>query len=299
MSTPKIPVSSRTVRLLLLAGFFFTGMLIASVFTMLVMKGDNGEMDITRTGVLVSSVVQNIIAFIAPVLLLAWLVSSRPWKELYITEIPRWRAVAGVLLIYIVSVPGMTWLTAVNEAVTFPQWLSGLEEILHLMEDQAAESTDKILDVTSSGALVVNILIVGVLTGVGEEMFFRAGIQNFIHRGNTPVRPWIAVWVTAFIFSVMHFQFFGFLPRLLLGAYFGYLLVWTRSLWVPVIAHALNNSVAVWEGYAVNTGMFTEQTLAFGEPGSGTEWMAAVSAMLLIIIFTVGRKALFQIRTGR
>lgn len=294
MSTPELPVTSRLIRLLLLAGFFFTGMVVASVVTLLLMNGADNTMTITRQGVLISSVVQNMAAFIAPAALSAWLVCARPWDDLCLTTPPRWTGVAGVVLTCLVSIPAMNWLTAVNEAVTFPEWLSPLESMLRSMENQALESTDAMLDVTSVGALIVNILIIGVLTGIGEEMFFRGGVQNFIQRGEKPVKTWKAVWITAFIFSAMHFQFYGFLPRLLLGAYFGYLLVWTRSLWVPVMAHALNNSLAVWGAYAVNAGQFTEDSFDFGAPGSGTEWTAAVSVVLLIVIFTAGRKVLFR-----
>lgn len=296
MSTPKLPVTSRLIRLLLLAGFFFTGMMVASVAALLLMNGSDGTMTITREGVLITSLMQNIVAFIAPALLLAWLVCVRPWDDLYLTAAPRWTGVVGVVLISLISIPAMNWLTAVNETVTFPEWLSPLENMLRSWEMQALETTDAMLDVTSVGGLIVNILVVGVLTGIGEEMFFRGGVQNFIQRGDRPVKTWKAVWITAFIFSAMHFQFYGFLPRLLLGAYFGYLLVWTRSLWVPVLAHALNNSLAVWGEYTVNIGQFTEESFNLGEPGSGTEWTAIVSVVLLIIIFTVGRNSLFRPR---
>lgn len=296
MSVPKLPVTSRTIRLLLLAGFFFSGMMVASVVAMLLMKGPEDTMTVTRSSVLVSSVIQNIVAFIVPVVLLAWLVSERPWKELYLTEPPRIPSVIGVILICVVSVPAMNWLTAVNEAITFPDWLSPLEELLRSMENQAAASTQEIMNETTVGGLIVNILIVGILTGLGEEMFFRGGVQNFIQRGDTPIRPWIAIWVTAVIFSAMHFQFFGFLPRMVLGAYFGYLLVWTRSLWIPVIAHALNNSLALCGGYIINTGKLTEDSFNIGVPGSGTEWMAAVSTVMIVVTVAFARKYLFQTR---
>ncbi len=296
MSTLKLPVASRPVRLLLLAGFFSIGLLIASAVSMLLMTESDGAMKITWSGVLITSVVQNIVAFIAPVAVLVRLVSARPWQELYLNTAPRWEAVLGVVMVCVVSVPAMNWLTAVNEAVTFPEWLSPLERMFRSMENQALESTRKIIEVCSVEGLIINILVVGVLTGIGEEMFFRGGVQNYIHRGNTPVKPWVAIWVSAFIFSAMHFQFYGFLPRMLLGAYFGYLLVWTRCLWVPVIAHALNNSMAVGGEFMYNKFLIDNDVLTIGEPGTSTEWVAFLSLTGLIIILSFARSMMFRPR---
>ncbi|HMR19324.1 MAG TPA: CPBP family intramembrane metalloprotease, partial [Sphingobacterium sp.] len=52
----------------------------------------------------------------------------------------------------------------------------------------------------------------------------------------------LAIWITAVVFSAIHFQFYGFFPRLLLGAFFGYMMAWTQNIWVPVVAHFINNA---------------------------------------------------------
>ena len=85
------------------------------------------------------------------------------------------------------------------------------------------------------------------LTGIGEEMLFRGTIQRIFSEGK--VNTHIAVWCSAFIFSALHFQLFGFIPRMLLGAFFGYLYVWSGSLWLPILAHALNNSLSTLTYY--------------------------------------------------
>ena len=96
---------------------------------------------------------------------------------------------------------------------------------------------------TSWGALAVNVLIVGVAAGFSEELLFRGAFQRLLTTGG--MNRHLAVWAVAFVFSAVHMQFFGFFPRLLLGAYFGYLLLWTRNIWVPVAAHTLNNTIYV------------------------------------------------------
>ena len=81
------------------------------------------------------------------------------------------------------------------------------------------------------------------LPAVGEELAFRGVLQQtLIGKNSNP--PW-GIWGAAFIFSFIHFQFFGFLPRLLLGAFFGYLFYWSKSLWLPILGHFINNTSAV------------------------------------------------------
>ncbi|MDE6177435.1 MAG: CPBP family intramembrane metalloprotease, partial [Paramuribaculum sp.] len=91
--------------------------------------------------------------------------------------------------------------------------------------------------------LIISVIIIGVLAGVSEELFFRGTLQRLLI--TRPMPPHIAIWLTAVIFSLVHFQFFGFVPRVLLGAFFGYLAWWSGSVWLPAIIHAVNNSVVV------------------------------------------------------
>ena len=84
-------------------------------------------------------------------------------------------------------------------------------------------------------SLIVSVLIVGVFAGFSEELFFRGAMQRIMM--STRLNLHVTIWVVAVIFSLFHFQFFGFMPRLLLGAYFGYLLVLRRSLLGSVFGH--------------------------------------------------------------
>jgi membrane protease YdiL (CAAX protease family) len=89
--------------------------------------------------------------------------------------------------------------------------------------------------------------VVAVLAGVSEELLFRGVLQNIILK--TTKNPHLAIWFTAFTFSFIHFQFYGFVPRMLLGALFGYLYFWTKSLWIPMFAHIVNNGFTLIMAY--------------------------------------------------
>lgn len=188
-------------------------------------------------GLRIGAIVQDILLFVLPALATALLASRRPAVLLGVTTPP---GVVGIMLaiaILFVSVPAM-------EAVIYWNWHwdwlgPELEAMARRMEDSTAATLRLLMGNGSVMALVVNILIVGVAAGFAEELFFRGGMLRILLAGR--INSHLAVWLVAVIFSALHFQPFGLLPRILLGAYFGYLLLWSRSVWLPMFAHMLNN----------------------------------------------------------
>jgi len=100
--------------------------------------------------------------------------------------------------------------------------------------------------------LLFNLLTIAVLPAIGEELLFRGIIQTNLEKGFK--KPHLAIWLTALIFSFIHFQFQGFIPRVLLGALLGYLFLWSRNLWVPIIAHLIYNASQIFLQYAHQKG---------------------------------------------
>ena len=139
-----------------------------------------------------------------------------------------------------------------NAEVDFPAYADGFEEWAREREDTAAELTAFLTKLSSPGELLLALLIIAVLPAVGEEIVFRGLIQNELHRGTHNVH--VAIWVAAVLFSAIHMQFYGFLPRLLLGALFGYLYYWSGNLVLAIIAHFVNNAVSVLALYFYQRG---------------------------------------------
>ena len=106
----------------------------------------------------------------------------------------------------------------------------------------------------------------------------------------------LMVWMIAFVFSAFHLQFYGLIPRIVLGLWMGYLLLWTRSLWVPIIAHTLNNSTVVVFTFIANRGVIEEETLNnFGLADNGQiPWLALSSAVVTLAVVLLARKKLPQ-----
>ena len=191
--------------------------------------------------------IQDLLLFICPALCAAYLFGGNPIKYLQADHAPRAGAIAGIALCLFFAIPAMNLIIEWNESITFPSSLSGLEAWLKTQEANAQSLTAEMMQMSNLAELLVMILIVGILTGIGEEFVFRGILQRlFLNKFHD---PHIAVWTTAILFSAVHFPVYGFVPRMLLGAFFGYLLVWSGNIWLPVIAHALNNSLSVIGAY--------------------------------------------------
>jgi uncharacterized protein len=154
------------------------------------------------------------------------------------------------ILTTLFAIPLISWIGQLNEQMQLPEVLSGLESMMKILETKAAEMTKFMVSFTSLSQYVVSMLIIAVLAGVGEEFFFRGMLQRKIWYGTGNIH--LAIWLSAAVFSAIHFQFYGFFPRMLLGAMFGYLYYWSGNIWVPIAGHIFNNGLSVTLMYAAN-----------------------------------------------
>jgi len=154
---------------------------------------------------------------------------------------------AGLYLVTLVMVfalvPVNNFLSNWNQHIVFPKALSGLEQTLRSMEENADRLTKAFMEMHSWGAYLFNILLIAILPALGEELTFRGVIQPLFIRWTRNVH--VGIILAGAIFSFFHFQFFGFIPRWLLGIIFGYLYYWSGTIWLPVAAHFFNNALAV------------------------------------------------------
>lgn len=265
--------------LLLLTGLFFTALAQMAIAFSGISQ---------RSLVLTSSALQGILAFILPAFGVAMYAGTKEgMREMGLLSKPGATPFISAFAIYILAIPAMNQLIAWNEGMHLPEALNAIETQLRTWEENAAELTRAILSGTSAGSLAAGILIIGCLTGFAEESFFRGGLQRILI--GMKLNAHLAIWITAFVFSAVHFQFFGFLPRMLLGAYFGYLYYWTGSLWVAAFAHALNNSIAVLTAWMDANGYlsFNPDTLGVTE---GFPVSALVSLAVVAFALTFHRK---------
>ncbi|MDE7407792.1 MAG: CPBP family intramembrane metalloprotease [Muribaculaceae bacterium] len=263
-------------RIVLFTSIFILLFLITSVLCWLIIYIGHENQPSLR----IAAVVQDILIFIVPAITTALLVTRRPDRFLHINIAPGASRLITSILTLLVAIPAMNALIAWNESLHLPQALSGLEQWMIQSEQQANAFTAKLMSGTSFADLALGILIIGVLAGLSEELFFRGTLQRLLI--TRPMNPHVAIWLTAFIFSVFHFQFFGFFPRLLLGAYLGYLVYWTQSLWIPVIVHALNNSLVVLTTWLSARSCSWAALDHVGVEGGIVAWITVIASIILI-----------------
>lgn len=236
--TFRIAFGQRFISLIL---FIFIGLIIAGFISILVGKILNNPTVTMR----ITATMQDLIAFTLPAIAMALISTKQPATFLSVDKKVGVGSVMLTIGVLLISIPAMNYLIEWNEQITFPESLSSIEQWMKTSEQQAQENINTLLGGTSVADLIMSILIVGVMTGFAEEILFRGALLKLIATANKKVNIHFAIWTTAILFSAIHLQFYGFFPRLLLGAFFGYLLWWSGSLWLPIIAHAINNIITV------------------------------------------------------
>ena len=189
---------------------------------------------------------------------------------------PWWLILIGVALMF-VSLPVTNQLTTWNEGMSFGEGLTWLEDWIKSLEETAKVATEKMLNVNTIGGLLLNIVVVALIPAVGEEMTFRGVLQQSLTR---KMNPHVAIILSAAIFSFIHFQFYGFLPRLFLGLLLGYMFYITGSLWTSMLMHFLNNGTAVVLYFLNNRGVIHVDVDHFG--ALDNTWLVAASILMTI-----------------
>ncbi len=175
--------------------------------------------------------------FLLPGLAVAWVFYKiNALEHLQLAKFPKWPMVGLGILFLLISMPAVQYSYLLNQKIPLPEWA-------RMMEDSTAETVKSLLAMNTPWEFLANIVVIALLPAIGEELVFRGVLQGQLMRLNK--NPHAAIWLTGILFSAVHFQFEGFLPRMLLGVALGYLYFWTKNLWVPIIAHFFNNGAQV------------------------------------------------------
>ena len=223
--------------------------------------------------------VQTVFTFVLPAFLLAYLMGQGV-IYLKFTSVRSPFIWLSVILLMPLALPAVNWLKSLNDLVVLPHYMSGIELWMQQMEHQSEVLTDKFLSVSSYSGLALNLLVMAAIPALGEELFFRGILQTVL---GEKFNRHLAVWITAFIFSAIHLQFYGFLPRFLLGAALGYLFLFSGSIWASIVAHFINNALAVVLFFLTFNGYLTFDMDALGT--KNTWWLGFLSLTLVCLIF--------------
>jgi len=217
--------------------------------------------------------------FIAPAIAFAVVWTKKGISYLGITT----KASIGTIVIasigMIVALPLINGLSELNQHLQLPASLHSVEEWMRKSEDVATKITEAFMQGTDENSLFLNLFVIAFMAAISEELFFRGMLQKVLIECFK--NKHVSIWIGAIIFSAFHMQFYGFIPRMLMGAYLGYLFLWSGSLWPGVIAHFMNNGLAVYVTWLINRGVISPDADKVGM--GAEEWIYVVISAAMVI----------------
>jgi membrane protease YdiL (CAAX protease family) len=143
----------------------------------------------------------------------------------------------------ILSLPSITLIAEINQNLHLPEAFSAIEKALRDAEKLAEALTMLFVNIDTPADIALSFFAIAVIPAIGEEIIFRGFFQRELIQQTKKTH--LSIWITACVFSFIHFQFLGFFPRVLLGALLGYMYVWSGSLLVPILMHFVNNALTL------------------------------------------------------
>lgn len=185
------------------------------------------------------------------------------------------------ILMMIIFIPGINLIASLNSEIPVPQWMIDMEKNIESL-------VKTLLQTEKPSILFLNLIVVAVLPAVGEELFFRGVLQKYLCKITKSTLAGIVI--TSLFFSAIHIQFLGFIPRFALGMVFGYLYVWSGSIWIPIVVHFVNNSLAVIVYFFIGKGIVPEETETIGNISD--LWQLGLLSLILssIIIWLIWKR---------
>jgi len=222
-------------------------------------------------------VCQHLGAFILPAFIF-WQRTSRRGLQFFTFEKPNktmlWLGIGAM----VAAIPTIGMLAGWNESFTLPAGMEELEKALRALEASAAQVTETVLSTNSIGGLFINVFCIALIPALGEEFLFRGIIQQIFAKWSK--NPHLGIWLAAALFSALHMQFYGFVPRFLLGGMLGYLFWFSGSIWVPIAAHFANNAIAIILTYAIQNEMISDSIANYGS--NGDDWLGVIISIILV-----------------
>jgi membrane protease YdiL (CAAX protease family) len=263
---------------------FFLGAMIGTLFVYLLggvlgisidqmMGGIGPDADLgTRNGLRITNGISHFFTFTVAALGFAYYFFGPSFRKKLGFRVPlRLSNVGYAILIMICSFPFIQLLYYLNRQLPLP-------DSLIQMEASAENMLQAILTMNSPSELLLNLFVVALLPALGEELIFRGLVQQRLYKYFSG--PHLPIWITALVFSAIHFQFEGFLPRLLLGAVLGYLFYWSKNLWIPILAHFVFNGMQVVGQYFLGDEIEKLELAETTDPN----WFLGLASLVLMLV---------------
>ena len=264
-------------RIILYLFFVLCGLIFGSLISIIIATFGHGSINSLKWGQAISAT----FLFILPPIALYLFTRQQPLRQIGLSKPNNMVIMCLGIIIMFAAMPLISQLTVWNENMQLPASLSKIEELMKTAEEQAQQQTEQMLDVTTFGGLIANLVVIALIAAIGEELTFRGVIQQFLTK--ICKNAHVAIILSAAIFSAIHFQFYGFLPRFVLGIFLGYFFYMTKSLWTSILMHFANNALAVTAYYLNNIGAIDIEVDSMGAAPWGMTIISVLVCIALII----------------
>ena len=222
--------------------------------------------------------------FLFPALIAARMVDKQPLSYIGLTQKSSALTFVFAIILMLLTIVIGGSLATVNEMIPVT---AQMELYFKTMEEDYMKQVEVMSQMKGIGDFLIALLVMAFVPAVVEEVFFRGGFQNMMHRSTGNF--WVAIIVTSLLFSAIHFSFYGFLTRTALSIVLGLLYAYTRNLWMPILAHFINNAIGVGEVYYLRS---TGQSLSDGIGDKFPIWWGILALVAFIFIFKQFQKQL-------
>ena len=283
MQHPIIKKTTKFERLFILLALIIIGLILGTVTGwayVLITKSNPQDLNALRF----MQISSQLFTFVFPPIAYAFLVKENPVNALGLKKSKTLWILIGIAMIFAIM-PFNSVIAEWNANLTLPESMSKIESLMKQMQEAATEIIEKFVSVDTIGGLVLNLFMIAGLAALGEELLFRSIIQTSLIK--ICKNAHIGILIASAIFSFIHFEFYGFFPRLILGMLLGYMFYFSGSIWISMLMHFLNNGTVVFIYFLNNKGITNIDVDTFGQTSIP---VLIVSIVVMIVLFLLSIK---------
>ena len=290
MQHPIIKKTTKFERLFILLALIIIGLILGTVIGfayVFITKSNPQDLNALRF----MQISSQLFTFVFPPIAYAFLVKEKPVNALGLKNAKILWFLIGTAMIFAIM-PLNSILAEWNAGLKLPESLSALEQMIKDMQESATAMIEKFVSVDTIGGLMLNLFMIAGLAALGEELLFRSIIQTSLIK--ICKNAHVGILIASAIFSFIHLEFYGFVPRLILGMLLGYMFYFSGSIWIPMLMHFLNNGTVVLIYFLNNKGITNIDVDTFGQTSIP---ILIVSIVVMIALFLFSIKYSYKERT--
>lgn len=282
MQHPIIKKTTKFERLFILLALIIIGLILGTVIGwayVFITKSNPQDLNALRF----MQISSQLFTFVFPPIAYAFLVKEKPINALGLKKSKTLWILIGIAMIFAIM-PFNSVIAEWNASLTLPESMSKIESLMKQMQEAATEIIEKFVSVDTIGGLILNLFMIAGLAALGEELLFRSIIQTSLIK--ICKNAHIGILIASAIFSFIHFEFYGFFPRLILGMLLGYMFYFSGSIWISMLMHFLNNGTVVFIYFLNNKGITNIDVDTFGQT-SIPVLIVSIVVMIVLFLFSI------------